>query len=351
LGCDALTLARARGAAWVGKPLDMVIPVQLDAGEDATALCFEADVFHADTRQEASRVRVLVETTEQAQSINVRVRSSALVDEPVVTVYLRTGCGQKTSRRYVLLADVPSDTATPLAVARPPIARAVPSPVTALAPEHADAVPPETPPTAQARKVRVPKPPVTKVAPVKSSAVPDKKLPERASGQSRLKLDPLDLLSDRVANLDAYMTFEPPEDALRNRQRMQALEDALKTSQLQAVKTEASLADLKHRLQQAESERFPVVVLYGLLALVLASRRRWRSSGTVSAASRSAMRTGGTPRRLPSLLLIWSRNPCRLRHRSPRCWCLPWRRKWRRRRLNRFCRRLGPCPGTTSMSI
>lgn len=271
LGCDALTLGRARGAAWVGKPLDMVIPVQLDAGEDATALCFEADVFHADTRQEASRVRVLVETTEQAQSINVRVRSSALVDEPVVTVYLRTGCGQKTSRRYVLLADVPSDAATPLAVARPPIARAVPSPVIALAPEHADVAPPETPPAAQARKVRVPKPPVTKVAPVKSSAAPDKKLPERASGQSRLKLDPLDLLSDRVANLDAYMTFEPPEDALRNRQRMQALEDALKTSQLQAVKTEASLADLKYRLQQAESERFPVVVLYGLLALVLAS--------------------------------------------------------------------------------
>lgn len=265
LGCDALTLGRVRGAAWVGKPLDMVIPVQLDAGEDAAALCFEAGVFHADTRQEASRVRVLVEATEQAQSVNVRVRSSALVDEPVVTVYLRTGCGQKTSRRYVLLADVPSDAATPLAAARPPIARALPTSVTALAPEPADVAPPETPPAVQARKARVPKkPPVTRAA-------PDKKLPERASGQSRLKLDPLELLSDRVANLDAYMTFEPPEDALRNRQRMQVLEDALKTSQLQAVKTEASLADLKQRLQQAESERFPVVVLYGLLTLVLAS--------------------------------------------------------------------------------
>lgn len=271
LGCDALTLGRVRGAAWVGKPLDMVIPVQLDAGEDAGTLCFEADVFHADTRQEASRVRVLVEATEQAQSVNVRVRSSALVDEPVVTVYLRTGCGQKTSRRYVLLADVPSDAATPPVAARASIARAVPIPVTALAQEQGDVASPETTPPAQARKVRPPKPPVTKVTPVKSSAAPDKKLPERASGQSRLKLDPLELLSDRVANLDAYMTFEPPEDALRNRQRVQALEDALKTSQLQAVKTEASLADLKNRLQQAESERFPVTLLYGLLALVLAS--------------------------------------------------------------------------------
>ena len=88
-GSEALTLGRVRGAALVGQPLDMVVPVQMDAGEDASSLCFDADVFHADTRQEASRVRVVVEATAQPQTVNVRVLSSAVVDEPVVTVYLR----------------------------------------------------------------------------------------------------------------------------------------------------------------------------------------------------------------------------------------------------------------------
>ena len=65
LGSQALTLGRIRGAAVVGRPLDMVVPVQMDAGEDASSLCFDADVFHADTRQDASRVRVVVEPMAQ----------------------------------------------------------------------------------------------------------------------------------------------------------------------------------------------------------------------------------------------------------------------------------------------
>jgi pilus assembly protein FimV len=273
LGSEALTLGRVRGAAWVGKPLDMTVAVQLDASEDAAALCFEADVFHADTRQEASRVRVLLEPTAQAQSVNVRVQSSALVDEPVVTVYLRTGCGQKTTRRYVLLADMPSETAAPPAAGSPAIARAVPAPV--AAPMRVEPpLPTDGVPAVKTRTVRAPKSPVTQavVATAPQTQPPDKKKkPVRADGQSRLKLDSMEWLSDRVANLDASMTFEPPEDALRNKQRMQTLEDAVKTGQLLAAKNEASLSDLKARLQQAEAARFPVGVLYGLIVLVLAS--------------------------------------------------------------------------------
>ena len=72
----ALTLGRLRGAALVGQPLDVLVQIQLNADEAPTALCLEADVFHADTRQDAGRVRVTVEPTAQANTVNARVMSS-----------------------------------------------------------------------------------------------------------------------------------------------------------------------------------------------------------------------------------------------------------------------------------
>ncbi|MDO8450320.1 MAG: hypothetical protein Q7T10_16095 [Rhodoferax sp.] len=276
LGSEALTLGRIRGAALVGRPLDMVVPVQMDAGEDASSLCFDAEVFHADTRQDASRVRVVVEATAQPHTANVRILSSAMVDEPVVTVYLRTGCGQKTSRRYVLLADLQSEVAAPTTPLVVPAS--APTPV----PSKTNLAPTAPVSSAKAPAARVPKqtvrsrvdskrPDSKAVAPVHQEAMSGNKGKVALSaGQSRLKLDPLELLSDRVANLDADMTFPPSEDALRNMQKTQALEEDVKVLRALAAKNEVNLVDLKSRLQKAESERFPSGLIYGLMALVLA---------------------------------------------------------------------------------
>lgn len=277
---EALTLGRIRGAALIGKPLDVAVPVQMDAGETATSLCFDAEVFHADTRQDASRVRVLVEASAQTQIANVRILSSAPVDEPVVTVYLRTGCGQKTSRRYVLLADVPSEVETPTGAATPVIVVASVS-----APVKANLSPAE-PPEANAKSPRVAASPPRQTdrhrvaakrpqvgVPLAASniaATPDKNKAGRSSGQSRLKLDPLDMFSDRVANIDSFMTFAPTEDALRSQQKVQTLENDVKALRASTALNEASLRDLKARLQQAQTERFPVALMYGLIAMVLA---------------------------------------------------------------------------------
>lgn len=276
---EALTLGRIRGAALIGKPLDVAVPVQMDAGETATSLCFDAEVFHADTRQDASRVRVLVEASAQTQIANVRILSSAPVDEPVVTVYLRTGCGQKTSRRYVLLADVPSEVETPTGAATPVIVVAAVS-----APVKANLSPAE-PPEANAKSPRVAASPPRQTdrhrvaakrpqvgVPLAASniaATPDKNKAGRSSGQSRLKLDPLDMFSDRVANIDSFMTFAPTEDALRSQQKVQTLENDVKALRASAALNEASLADLKARLQKAQAQRFPNGLIYSLIALVL----------------------------------------------------------------------------------
>lgn len=287
----ALTLGRARGAVLIGQPLELVVQIQLDAGEDPSSLCFEAEVFHADTRQDASQVRVLVEAITSGQMANVRVLSSAPVDEPVVTVYVRTGCAQKTSRRYVLLADLASEVVAPPTVpvprsvaapAQAPIKPNLP-PAAAKSPATASAAPPAAAASpAKAKRVATLKAaagrgddgkrPEVKIS-IDSAkpALTDKKpKPARSGGQSRLKLDPVDLLSDRIANLDSFMTFAPTEDALLNIKKVQKLEADVKAMRDATLKSEASLVDLRARLQKAEASRFPEVAIYGLMALVMA---------------------------------------------------------------------------------
>ncbi len=324
----ALTLGRVRGAALVGRPLDLTIAAQLAPDEASGTLCVEADVFHADTRQDGSRVRVVVEPG-PGQTANIRVISSVPVDEPMVTVYLKAGCEQKITRRYVLLADIASETAGPLATPQLPLVSApsvpiaatispanVPTPglpvatpapmeVAALAPaamSSTPSVPPAQPAARAARPQaavakpaapRTPKPvvaapaaglpPVPRVLakpavqakiipkpePASKPLVDEKTLAGRAGGQSRLKLDPLSSLSDRVATLETA-TPVPSPDRQKEIQRVQTLEDSVKALVALAAKNEASMMDMRNRVQQAEAERLPIAWVYALGALLLA---------------------------------------------------------------------------------
>ena len=127
LGSAALNLGRARGAAWIGQPLELVVPVQTDPGQTETGLCAEAEVFHGDSRQDGSRVQVQVLGTDQPDTFNLKITSSALIDEPVVSVYVRAGCNQKSSRKFVLLADFPSDNTAAQSRVTTPVAQLVPT--------------------------------------------------------------------------------------------------------------------------------------------------------------------------------------------------------------------------------
>ncbi len=313
----ALTLGRMRGAAIVGQPLDVSIQIQLGPDETASSVCMEADVFHADTRLDPSRVRVSVEPGAQAQQANLRVTSSVYVDEPVVTIYLKAGCGQKVSRRYVMLADYPSEPASPTAPASLPLVVVPAAPVTPAAVPQGDggsaantapntaqaadtaqsrvaarpaqpakARPPAAPkpPRAFVRKevpATMPKPAVAKAAAPaqdakaeKTPAPPAAKVEEklaagREAGQSRLKLDPLVMLAERVASLESSSSA-PPADVVRESQRVQSIEDSVKALVALAAKNEANLQDLRTQLQKAESERIPMQWIYGLVALLLA---------------------------------------------------------------------------------
>lgn len=279
MGSQALTLGRASSAALIGRPLDLAIPVQMDAGESASSLCFEADVFHGDVRQDPNRVKVLVEPAAQPNMLKVRVVSATAVDEPVVTVYLRTGCGQKATRRYVLLADFPSEVAAPAVPLVTPapapalvparkeaaVAAAVAAPAAAGSPDKTAAVRAPRAPRPQASS----KPRATTTAETPRATQANVRPVERLAGQPRLQLDPLELFSDRIANLDGEMNFDPPPDALESIEKIKTLEESLKSLRLLAAKNEASLNALQARLQQEEASGFSRQAGYALIALAL----------------------------------------------------------------------------------
>jgi len=275
----AFTLGNLRGAAVLGRPLDVTVQVQAGSDEVLSSSCVSADVFYADAHQSAVKVTVLPVAGVPTGSV-VRVQSPVAIDEPVVTVEVRANCGSSTLRRYVLLADLPAPAAAvPLSVpaaieALPVLVLPTPAPS-----GQSEAVAPAKPLRSGAVK-----PATAKIEPRQASVKPRKtqavvaaaeqalaqKAAARASGKSVLKLDPMDLLSDRIDALDSAMLFAPTEDALRYSRQISSLEGDVKTLRALAASNDAKLSDLTAKLQQAQASQIPLWVIYGLVALVLA---------------------------------------------------------------------------------
>jgi hypothetical protein len=283
---SALTLGKVRGAAWIGQSLDINIPVQLDPGQSDSTLCAEADVYYADTRQDVARVQVNASASSQPDVFNVRITAAQPIDEPVVTIYLRAGCAQKTARKYVLLADYPPEgTATSTRAADPvaPAAPLVTAPSAAAsassdagvgaganaAPSKAEsraAKPANNAPSKPAVE-RAPKPAAPKPA---ASAPPSPKKSAEGSGKPRLKLDPLEGLAERIKSLEAATVAAAPEAAASDAKRIDQLQGDIRALLDQAAKNEASLRVMRERMEKAEAERVPMEVVYVLVALVIA---------------------------------------------------------------------------------
>lgn len=296
----ALTVGRVRGVAWIGQPLSLSIPVQLDSAATDTNLCAEADVYYADALKDPSRIRVQQTPGEQANTHIVQIDSAVTIDEPMVTVYLRVGCGQKVSRRYVMLADYPSlpastdanaavldavatstavDSAAALqaspldAAAPPPVADAAAKPSEAAKATGAKQQPERKvarSASALPQKTLAQPKPATKapsaLAKPNAAPAPTPTTPQRA----RLKLDPLENLSERIKTLETTTTAIPLEDMVRDAQRIQQLQGDVKKLLDQAAKNEATLTQMRERLEKAEAERASSTLVYALAALVLA---------------------------------------------------------------------------------
>lgn len=308
MGSNALTLGRARGAAILGQPLEITVPVQLATDEDSASLCFETDVYYGENRQESSRVTLTTDAAASGQPMVVRIASRLPVDEPVVTLYVRSACGIKASRKYVLLADLVSEpaaaTATPV---RPSLPAAVP-PLVAVVPEGKPA---ETGTPAKVGKAasgpRAAAAELSKAArPAAPSAVA---VVPKVSGSSRarLKLAPLDLSQDWDPNLktspdlistptedaDKRMAAAAlwrslnltPEEVMRDAARLQGLEQNVQKLGDLTAQNQRQMQTLMARLEKADAQKYANPLVYGLVAAVLALAglllwgwRRWRDA-------------------------------------------------------------------------
>lgn len=314
LQVHAFSLGRVQGAALIGQPLAVTIQVQVDAGQSITSACFAADVFHGDTRQSPAGVRAQYEPATSVQGALLRVTSASRVNEPIVTVYVRAGCAEMVSRRYVLLADIVSEqVAAPM-----PRAAAVPlmNPARSTAPADAatggraqqarttpDAADRQTPgdaaasgasprkPRAAPAARRAKRPVVKRSAPVRAAPRPTAAAPKAVApqggaaaaaapspesdsdaGQSRLRLDPLEMLSERVSTLESNSTAAPAllsEREIRDAERLERLEASVNSLLALAEKNEASLRDVRTRMARVQTARFSSTLVYALIGLLL----------------------------------------------------------------------------------
>lgn len=310
----AFSLGKVRGGVVLGQPLALSFDVKLDSGEEFPVSCVEASVVQGDNRMDSSRIRVAF-SGRGADGV-VELSSTQLIEEPAVTVTLRAGCDQKTSRKYVLLTELPTETRSTPAPTPVPALAVVPrasNPVAAPEGAHAsDAVaegragtsaPAQpTPQSAMPRSEPAPSVsrPMKAAATVKPqaarSAAPDVKPPAaerqagKAKGQPRLKLEAPDLSAERIADLrlSPALSVVPQEGASPQRSQALALWLALNASPEQvaadgqrkasleaqnqslnaAAKAEhAKVGDLQARLQEAEEARYANPLVYALAAL------------------------------------------------------------------------------------
>lgn len=263
LACDAsaLTLGRARGAVLIGKPLELAIPVTLDAGEEMP--CPGGDLFYGDTRVNRG-LAFRWEPADGGQGV-LHVSSSVPVDEPMLTLYLRAGCATPVAQRYVMLSEMPPEVEPAVVTVQAPAAAAPASPK-----------------------------PSAKRAPTR---------PRKATTQRRprLKLEPLDLEVDRDPSLrltsqlatppatdpglrqSAAMLWQVlqkgPDDALRDTVRLQAAERELRSLREVTQRNTAAVADLRKQVEDARGSRGTAALLVAVLTallLVLSVWLAWR---------------------------------------------------------------------------
>ncbi|MCG2593369.1 hypothetical protein LZ009_11330 [Ramlibacter sp. XY19] len=290
----------------VGRPLDLSVPVSLDTDGELT--CADADVFVGEQKL-ARPPTVRFEQGPNRQG-TLRILSSQPVDEPMVTVYLRIGCGQSVTRRYVMLSELPPDNETIASPAAPatrqvPVAPAMQSAPGARAPVVAQAAPrgsaaapseATAPPPSVVRRPRAAAPSSPRIAGAAAAVGPLASRPA-SDARSQLRVDLLDLAAERdpTLRLSSELNLQPttdpqarlnaaalwaalqrtPDDILRDAQRMQSLERDVGSLRAQTQQNAAAVAQMRAQVTEARNNRNQASVLAAVLVAALAALAGW----------------------------------------------------------------------------
>lgn len=124
----AVGLGPVRSSAVLGQPLDLPVPMRLDDGESIGSDCVSAEVTVGEQRLPRSEVRVVVVPGARVDERLLRVISSSVIQEPVVSVAVSAGCPLQLMRRFVVFADPPMVEAAAPAPVLPVAASPAPAP-------------------------------------------------------------------------------------------------------------------------------------------------------------------------------------------------------------------------------
>ncbi|MBS7807869.1 hypothetical protein [Variovorax sp. PCZ-1] len=318
---SALSLGRVRGTALIGRGLDLSVQASLDAQEaQPEASCISVELFYGDTRISPNALSVSQERASGGE-LRIRIRSSAVVDEPVVTLFVRSTCGGSVSRRYVLLAEaltdaepssgvtispaiIPAAPTAPLATPRIAFGGAAAAPSGEANAQSGSTAQERRAERAQQRRQQrqaqrearqnAVNPSGTDAASVSSQRVttPASVVRKPANQAApRLKIDLIDLTAaepslrgsaelastpsgDEAVRRQAQALWRTlnasPEDVLRDSQRLETLEGQMRTALEQSKRQGQDIATLSTELQIAKKERYvnPLTISLGLLSLL-----------------------------------------------------------------------------------
>lgn len=280
----ALTLESSRGSIVLGRPLDFNVQAILGAGENAASLCLEADVFQGDAAINPGRVNAQLLKIGVTGSSTLRVSSSVIVEEPVVTVVIRYGCLSKNSRRYVVFADPPANVnesvlasgGTP-ALEAGPVAQAAPTPL----PSRIPVVPVfKKQLTATAPRALVASRRLAGPAPDKATK-PRLQLDSIEFGATeplaRLKSTPELLVlpselpsAQRLEAAALWRVISAQSDELRQDiQRLTALQAETLALREASNKSRAEMSSLSTQLKDAQDSKYQNPLVYGLMAMLV----------------------------------------------------------------------------------
>jgi hypothetical protein len=318
----ALGFGRVSNTTRLGQPLNFAATIRLDAEETLARECVSAEVFSGDNKLQPGQIRVTLEGNADSSERSVRITSTALIDEPVLTVSVTVGCSAKVKRRFVAFIDPPLIN---LAQAEPT------GDASALGPQRVDsqvaplltivqasqdmsATPRRAAPAAPAGPAgtRAKARPVIGARDVaRDSAPPSRKLaagkdvarrknapparavvvarPAPAGPRLQLEATPTVVARAASAGIDARAVAAPAlvasapladEQTLaieRERQRIVVLEGGLASLRSDSQATQKSLSALQTQLKAAEAERYANPLVYalawlsGLLTLAVAA--------------------------------------------------------------------------------
>jgi hypothetical protein len=309
---SAVTLGRVRGAALIGRPINFTVAVSLDPPEAEP--CQQADLLQGDTRVAGATAR-LERAPDGGQQL--RITAPGVLEEPVLTAYVRAGCGQQVTRRYVLLAEYPDESkaSLPAAAPAPPRIAATPVPVPATPLRAEPRLKGDAAPRRSRAAENVAEAPREKAAERPLRAKKSRAAP--AAAQARLKLEPIDLSVDTSPTLQGATELRsrpsagakrteaaalwqalnmPPEELVRQNQRIEAMESQVKSLRDVVQQNTTALNQVGDQLRKARSERNGASMLSAVLSLLLvvaaglwvwrrsqgddpSTRRWWQGSG------------------------------------------------------------------------